>query len=150
MFCLSQLIEIITSETSPSRCAEIHKSPIISDRVTEVVESWKPVVTPQVRGCYGTEGLRVEISIGGSVATAPTRTFRLLNGRRTIGGVACSCRQFQRSTDVVVVNSRICSAWQGFQLGITAQCLHPASEQRSSSRRTRLAQEPAAERDRPV
>ncbi|KAF2629776.1 hypothetical protein BU25DRAFT_274099 [Macroventuria anomochaeta] len=48
---------------------------------------------------------------------------------------------FKVFTDVVVVNSSVCSAWQGFQLGITAQCwLQPGPpEQRSSSRNKEMA-----------
>ena len=104
-------------------------------------------MTPQVRGCYGTDGPRVEISIGGSAATAPTRTFRLLKGRRTIGCVARSCRQFQ------VVHGRRDREQQDVQclarLPTRDHSTMSAPEQRSSSLRTRLAQEPAAERDRP-
>lgn len=76
--------------------------------------------------------------IGGSKEMAPTRSSRLLNERRTIGCVEHSSRQFQGICRRCGANISVCSAWQGFQLGITAQCwVRPGPpEQRSSRHRT--------------
>lgn len=53
-----------------------------------------------------------------------------------------TARQFQGVHRRCGANSSVCSAWQGFQLGITARCwLRPRPpEQRSSRHRTPLAQ----------